>query len=127
MFPQSVSRGAQISGLRSFIDAHAPEMPIRLAKQLTQIMRGALAIGMSQPDALRLVIHCAQDSMPQLWLAVLRDVAKHPNTRVIDIRRRLQKPRTTIDRTLRALHILGLLTCDEEEVQRDGRTVQVRR
>jgi hypothetical protein len=44
------------------IDAHTPEMATRLAKQLTQIMRGAVAIGMSQPDALRLVIRCAQDS-----------------------------------------------------------------
>ena len=30
------------------IDAHAPEMPTRFAKQLTQIIRGGIAIGMSQ-------------------------------------------------------------------------------
>jgi hypothetical protein len=97
------------------IDAHQPEMPTRFAKQLTQIMRAAIAIGMSQIEALRLVIRCARDSMPPLRLAVLHDVAVHPDAPIIDVRRRLQKPRATIDRTLQALHILGLLTCREEE------------
>ncbi|MBR0714047.1 ArsR family transcriptional regulator [Bradyrhizobium liaoningense] len=108
------------------LDAHDPEAPTRLAKQLTQIMRGAMAIGMSHGNALRLVIRCARDSMPQLRLAVLCDVAKHPDSPVIEIRRRLQKPRTTIDRTLQALHILGLLVCREEERARGGQIVQVR-
>jgi hypothetical protein len=108
------------------IEAHAPEMPTRLAKQLTQIMRGAVAIGMSPTDALRLVIRCARDSMPQLRLTVLRDVADNPSSRVIDIRRRLQKPRLTIDRTLQALHVLQLVKCREEEIERTGKTVHVR-
>ena len=108
------------------IDAHAPEMPTRLAKQLCQIMRGAIAIGMTHNDALRLVIRCARHSMPQLRLTVLSDIAEHPGSRVIDVRRRLQKPRTTIDRTLQALHILGLLTCREEEVERGEKKVQTR-
>lgn len=108
------------------IDAHAPEVPTRFAKQLTQIMRGALAIGMPRPDALGLVIRCARDSMPQLRLAVLRDVAGNPDTRVLDVRRRLQKPRTTVDRALAALHILGLLTCREEEQDYGGKPQHVR-
>jgi hypothetical protein len=108
------------------IDAHAPEMPTRFAKQLTQIMRGALAVGMSRPEALRLVIRCARDSMPQLRLAILRDVNANSDTRVIDVRRRLQKPRTTIDRALAALHILGLLTCREEEQDYGGKPRNVR-
>lgn len=110
----------------NIIDAHAPEMPTRLAKQLTQIMRGAVAIGMSHDDALALVIRCARDSMPQLRLVVLQDVAAHPDSPVIEIRRRLQKPRMTIDRTLEALQMLGLLHCREEERQRAGKAVQVR-
>lgn len=108
------------------IDAHAPEVPTRFAKQLTQIMRGALAIGMPRPDALKLAIRCAGDSMPQLRLAILRDVAANPDTRVLDVRRRLQKPRTTVDRALAALHILGLLTCREEEQDYGGRPQHVR-
>ena len=51
------------------IDAHAPEMPTRFAKQLTQIVRGAVAIGMDRADALRLAMRCARDSMPPLRLA----------------------------------------------------------
>jgi hypothetical protein len=118
--------GVELDYRGDVIDAHAPEMPTRLAKQLTQIMRGALVIGMSRAKALRLVLRCARDSMPQLRLLVLSDVAKNPNAPVIDIRRRLQTPRVTIDRTLQALHILGLLTCRETEVERAGKAVQVR-
>jgi hypothetical protein len=118
--------GVELDYRGDVIDAHDPEMPTRLAKQLTQILRGAIAIGMRHRDAIRLVIRCARDSMPQLRLAVLRDVAKHRNSRVIDIRRRLQKPRATTDRTLQALHMLGLLICREEEEERGGKTVQTR-
>jgi hypothetical protein len=118
--------GVEIDYRGNVIDAHAPEMPTRFAKQLTQIMRGAVAIGMQPADALYLVKRCARDSMPQLRLEILADVADHPGSRVIDIRRRLQKPRMTTDRTLEALHILGLLTCREEEEERAGKLVQTR-
>ena len=118
--------GVEIDYRGDVIDAHAPEMPTRFAKQLTQIMRGAMAMGMTRPQALRLVIRCAKDSMPQLRLAVLEDVASHPASKVIDIRRRLQKPRATTDRTLQALHMLNLLTCDEVEEARGGKLVQTR-
>ena len=60
------------------IDAHAPEMPTRFAKQLTQIVRGAVAVGMNRADALRLAIRCARDSMPPLRLAIIDDLAAHP-------------------------------------------------
>ena len=101
------------------IDAHAPEMPTRFAKQLTQIMRGALAIGMTRLRALALAIHCARNSMPPLRLAILEDIAANPGSRIIDVRRRLQRPRATADRALQALHVLGLLVCEEEEEQRE--------
>ena len=118
--------GVEIDYRGDVIDAHDPEAPTRLAKQLTQIMRGAMAIGMAHDTALRLVIRCARDSMPQLRLAVLSDVAKHPEAPVIEIRRRLQKPRATVDRALQALHTLGLVVCREEERERAGKVVQVR-
>jgi hypothetical protein len=97
------------------IDAHAPEAPTRFAKQLTQILRGALAIGLDHDAALGLALRCARDSMPPLRLAILDDVAANPHTRTVDVRRRLDKPRNTVDRQLQALHILGVLTCDEIE------------
>jgi hypothetical protein len=108
------------------IDAHAPEMPTRFAKQLTQMLRGGVAIGMDRGEALALAIRCARDSMPPLRLTLLQAVADHPGARMIDIRRRVERPRATVDRQLQALHILGLLTCEETEEQRMGRMVQVR-
>jgi DNA-binding IclR family transcriptional regulator len=60
--------------------------------------------------------------MPPLRLAILEDIAANPGSRIIDVRRRLQRPRATADRALQALHVLGLLTCDEEEEERsDGK------
>ena len=96
------------------IDADAPEMPTRFAKQLAQIVRGGVAIGMDRDDALRLAIRCARDSMPPLRLAILQDVAAHPYTRTKEVRKRLGKPRATVDRQLQALQILDVLDLDEE-------------
>lgn len=62
------------------IDAHAPEMPTRFAKQLTQVIRGGVSIGMDRFDALRLAIRCARDSMPPLRLAILDDRSRHPDS-----------------------------------------------
>jgi hypothetical protein len=98
------------------IDAHAPEMPTRFAKQLAQVVRGGVALGMCRDRALRLALRCARDSMPPLRLAILEDVAAHPGTRTPDVRQRLNKPRNTVDRQLQAMHMLGVLTCDEVEV-----------
>jgi hypothetical protein len=95
------------------IDAHQPEMPTRFAKALVQVARGALALGMAPADALATAVRVAGDSMPPLRLAALGDVAEHPGTICAEATRRLQKPRSTVDRTLQALHILGLLVAGE--------------
>ena len=98
------------------IDAHAPEMPTRFAKQLGQMVRGAVAIGMDRTRGLGLALRCARDSMPPLRLAIVDDLAAHPHSRTHDVRARMGKPRMTVDRQLQALHMLGVLTCDEVEV-----------
>ena len=103
------------------IDAHAPEMPTRFAKQLTQIVRGAVAVGMTRSEALRLAIRCARDSMPPMRLAIIDDVAKNPAAATPDVRKRIDKPRNTVDRQLQALHMLGVLTVDEVEYGSEGR------
>lgn len=103
------------------IDAHAPEMPTRFAKQLAQIVRGGVAIGMDRADALKLAIRCARDSMPPLRLAILDDVAAHPHSCTADVRRRLSKPRATVDRQLQALHMLDVLDCEECDSSWAGR------
>lgn len=104
------------------IDAHQPEMPTRFAKQLAQVMRGALAIGKGRPDALRLALRTARDSMPPLRLAILLDVAAHPHSTPTDTRRRLGRPRATVDRELQALHSIGLVECDEVSAGQGERT-----
>jgi hypothetical protein len=118
-----VRTGVEFDYRGEVIDAHAPEMPTRFAKQLTQMFRGALAIGMDRPEALRLAIRCARDSMPPLRLAILEDVAAHPGSLTSEVRQRLDKPRATVDRQLQALHALRVLTCDEEESSHRGRDV----
>jgi len=107
------------------INAHAPEMPTRFAKQLTQVLRGAIAIGMNRAEALRLAIRCARDSMPPLRLAIIDDVAQHPDSSTKEVRQRLGKPRATVDRQLQALHMLGVLDCVEVEEFAYGKTVTI--
>ena len=104
------------------IDAHAPEMPTRFAKQLAQIVRGAVAIGMDRGKALRLAIRCARDSMPPLRLAIIDDLAAHPDSSTADVRRRIDKPRATVDRQLQALHMLGAAVVEEYEYGPHGKT-----
>lgn len=104
-------------------DAHAPEMPTRFAKQLAQVVRGGVAIGMGRADALRLAIRCARDSMPPLRLAIIDDIAAHPESSTAEVRKRLGKPRNTVDRQLQALHMLGVLECDEQEATWAGKDV----
>lgn len=101
------------------IDAHAPEMPTRFVKQLTQIVRGAVAVGMDRPGALRLAIRCARDSMPPLRLAIIEDLAEHPGSTASNVRRRIGKPRSTVDRQLQALHMLGVAVVEEVEYHQD--------
>lgn len=104
------------------IDCHAPEMPTRFAKQLTMLVRGGLAVGMTGPHALAVATRCAADSVPPLRLAILLDLAEHPASTTHAVRKRLDKPRATVDRELQALHMLGLLACDEIDDPTRGKT-----
>lgn len=97
------------------IDAHAPEMPTRFAKQLTQIVRGGVSIGMDLDAAKRLAVRCARDSMPPIRLAILEDVWEHPGSQPAEVRERLNKPWSTVKRQLQSLYLLQALTCEESE------------
>jgi hypothetical protein len=97
------------------IDAHAPEMPTRFAKQLAQLVRGSLALGMRLEAAMRLAMRCARDSFPPLRSEILLDLAGNPESRAVDVSKRIVKPYRTARRELEALHTLGLLRCDEEQ------------
>lgn len=95
------------------VQAHAPEMPTRFTKQLAQLARGGISLGMDRAAALRIAARCAGDSMPPLRLKVLLDVVDHPESTTADVVKRTQLPRKTCDRVLQELHLLGLLTVDE--------------
>ena len=55
------------------------------------------------------------DSIPPLRLEILLDIAIHPHSPTGQVRKRISKPWSTIKRELEALHMLGMLRCDEEE------------
>jgi hypothetical protein len=94
-------------------DVHAPEMPTRLAKQLTQVVRGGVSIGIPRGEAMRLAVRCARDSIPPLRLEILLDIAKNPKTSVGEVRRRNNKPWKTTKREMDALQMLDMLQCTE--------------
>ena len=96
------------------LEAHAPEMPTRFAKQLAQVMRGAIAIGRPRDAAHELAARCAGDSMPPLRLRVLLDVADNPLSGTASVVKRTQLPRKTTDRILQELHLLSLLAVTDE-------------
>jgi hypothetical protein len=95
--------------------AHDPEMPTRFAKQLVQMLRGAVAIGMTPADGMRLALRCARDSIPLMRREILLDLAQNPDSRTADVRKRISKPRNTVRRELECLHMLQLLRCDETQ------------
>jgi len=108
--------------------AHAPEMPTRFAKQLAQVIRGGVAIGLPRKAGMRLAIRCARDSIPPLRLELLLDVVNSRNTRARDIRNRVKKPWRTVKRQLDALVMLGALVIEtetEDETQPNGTTKKV--
>ena len=109
------------------IDAHAPEGPARLAKQLTQLFRGACVIGLTRSAAMDLTLRCARDCIPPLRLKVLEDLAAHPWSNINSVRKRLQKPHATINRTIQSLHVLGVVEEREvDELSGSGKPVKAR-
>src|SRR5262245_7805641 len=96
-------------------------MPTRFAKQLTQLVRGAIAIGLPVANAMQLGIRCARDSIPPLSRETLLDIAAHPSSQPPDVHRRIGWPRATVRRELEALYMLRLLQCDEEDQEHGGK------
>jgi hypothetical protein len=107
------------------VDAHAPEMPTRFAKQLAQVVRGAAAVGITKDDAMRLAIRCARDSVPPMRLVIIDYLAENPGSTTGKVRIGIDKPRSTVDRQLQALHMLGVAEvdeCDDISEKSDRRT-----
>jgi hypothetical protein len=96
------------------VTEQAPEMPTRFGRQLFQVVLGATALGIPIETGLQLAARCAKDSIPPLRLRVMGDLYQHPQAQVAHITRRLNQPRTTINRTLDELQVLELITVEEQ-------------
>src|SRR5690606_9997833 len=94
--------------------AHALEMPTRFAKQLAQIARGGLALGMPRERAMDVAVRAAGDTMPPVRRDVLGAIVDHPMSRIADVARRANVPRSSVRRTLDDLHLLGFLDVEED-------------
>ena len=89
-------------------------MPTRYSKQLCQIIRGGVAIGLPRQQGMQLALRCARDSIPPLRWEILRDVSTSRNTKAGDIRKRIKKPWRSVKRQIDALTMLGALVLDHE-------------
>lgn len=105
--------------------AHAPEMPTRFTKQLSQVVRGGLALGMDRAYAYSLACRCAGESLPPLRRRVLGYISQHGGQVVSDVSKGLQMPRTTIERCLDELHLLGVVEARETAWGRSTRNLYV--
>jgi hypothetical protein len=97
------------------LEAHDPEMPTRLAKQLGQIARGGIALGYTADEAMAVATRVAVDTMPPGRLAVLRDIHRHPADSAYRSAARLAMPYTSVDRYCQELAALGLFTQHKAE------------
>ncbi len=103
-------------------DAHMPEAPTRFVKQLSQIVRGACAVGIERNEAVNLAIRCARDSMPPLRMAILDCLTISKIAQSSDVAEALGKPQTTVNRQLASLVALGVLACEEvDDITEDER------
>lgn len=101
------------------LSAHAPEAAARFVKQLGQVVRGTMAIGVPHDEAVTLAVRCARDSIPTMRLAIidyLATVAVSDRALVGDVWsttaevvRALGLPRTSVSNELQALVLLGVL------------------
>ncbi|WP_299572977.1 helix-turn-helix domain-containing protein [uncultured Williamsia sp.] len=95
--------------------AHAPEAATRIVKQLAQVARGALALGIDRDRAIKLAVRCARDTMPPMRLELIDYLAEHPNSSKADVARGVNKPRASTVRQLQMLQLLGVVEEDDSQ------------
>jgi DNA-binding transcriptional ArsR family regulator len=97
------------------IDGNAPEAPTRFAKMLLQLVRGHLALGGTEAEALNVALRVAHDSVPPRRLELMRTVEQNPGRTYTALARLTGIPRSTARREMDALQMLGLVCIDTEE------------
>jgi hypothetical protein len=87
-----------------------PEAPTRLAKQIAQLMAGALAIGVDEAEAWRIAQKVGLDCVPAVRMALIRLLGRmngEPLT-MAELQERTGLPETTVRRVVEDLVVLGL-------------------
>jgi hypothetical protein len=92
-------------------DKHAREEPTRFVKQLMQIVRGGLALGIELEDSLALAFRCGRDSIPPRRYLVLREIVNGKET-IREIERSTGLPYPSVRRILTELWMLDILQQD---------------
>lgn len=99
---------------REVVVMPSAEAPGRLVGALGSLLSGAEAIGADEFTAWRIVTKAAWDCLPDMRRTLLRYLFGHPNTRIADISTTTGIPRTTAERTLDDLVLLGLVERHKE-------------
>lgn len=98
------------------VDAHDIEGPARFGGQLAQVVYGGVAIGLTKAEAMALALRVAADSIVPLRLEILRWLTVNgytPASSGVEVRAvaaGLDKVTNTVDRELKALHQLRLIS-----------------
>ncbi|MGY1994719.1 winged helix-turn-helix domain-containing protein [Mycolicibacterium fortuitum] len=98
------------------VDAHDIEGPARFGGQLAQVVYGGVAIGLTKTEAMALALRVAADSIVPLRLEILRWLtingysAGSSGVEVKAVAAGLDKVTNTVDRELKALHQLRLIS-----------------
>lgn len=111
----ALARSACETDFKGFpLEAHDPEMPTRLIKQLKQLVRGALAIGLSEPMAIAVALKVARDTIPPGRWKVLSFLLKHPGSDATVVMEQCNMAWQTARNRLEELRLMGLVQMKKE-------------
>ena len=95
--------------------SHDPEAPTRLPKSLTQMIQGALNIGLNLPTAFNMAMRCIRDSIPPIRLECLQHMHRYQTTTISDIMQDIQRPWHAIDKAVQGLYSAGIVVSNRFE------------